>query len=160
MYERHQSGGSGGTVRFGEPAKPASKGGKPVRGSTPDRSFFERWGRQLRLRAIGAGAVMTLSLAGVVSSTPTISYAASCYTGCHTSPPKTAGGKPTISSKPSSGGSSRGITEAHALAFTGANVLVPAGIGAGGAIVGGVLMFTGRRRRHLGATVEQSPPEI
>jgi hypothetical protein len=99
----------------------------------------------MKLRVLGTGVAMAASLTGVaVLASPAASYAASCYTGCHTStPPKTAGGAPT-STDPASGITT---TSAHALAFTGANVVLPTGIGAGAVIVGGTLMMVGRRRR-------------
>jgi hypothetical protein len=100
----------------------------------------------MKLRLIGTGAVMTLSLVGVVAATPATSYAASCYTGCHTSTPKGAGGKPA-STDPTPEATVTN-TQAHALAFTGANVLLPAGVGGGAILVGGALMLTGRRRRY------------
>ncbi len=103
----------------------------------------------MKLRVIGTGAVMTLSLAGVVAATPATSYAASCYTGCHTSTPKSAGAKP-VATDPTPAAAT--TTQAQALAFTGANVLVPAGIGAGAILVGGVLMYAGRRRRYSSAS--------
>jgi hypothetical protein len=103
----------------------------------------------MKIRAIGTGVVMTLSL-GVVAATPATSYAASCYTGCHTSPPKSAGAKP-VATDPTPDAAAT-TTQAQALAFTGANVLVPAGIGAGAILVGGVLMYAGRRRRYSSAS--------
>jgi hypothetical protein len=104
----------------------------------------------MKLRVIGTGAIMTLSLAGVVAATPATSYAASCYTGCHTSTPKTAGGKPAAATDPAPDAAAT-TTQAHALAFTGANVLLPTGIGGGAILVGGALMFAGRRRRFSSA---------
>jgi hypothetical protein len=103
----------------------------------------------MKLRVIGAGAVMTLSLAGVVAATPATSYAATCYTGCHTSTPKTAGGTPAATDPTPATAAT--ATQAHALAFTGANVLLPTGIGGGAILVGGALMFAGRRRRYSSA---------
>ena len=103
----------------------------------------------MKLRALGTGIVMTLSL-GVVVATPATSYASSCYTGCHTSTPKTAGGKPA-STDPTPDAAAI-PTQAHALAFTGANVLLPTGIGGGAILVGGVLMYAGRRRRYSSAS--------
>ena len=103
----------------------------------------------MKLRVIGAGAVMTLSLAGVVAATPATSYAASCYTGCHTSTPKTAGGKPAATDPTPDAAAT--TAQAHALAFTGANVLLPTGIGGGAILVGGALMFAGRRRHYSSA---------
>jgi hypothetical protein len=99
----------------------------------------------MKLRVLGTGVAMAASLTGVaVLATPVASYASSCYTGCHTTPPKTAGGKPaTTDPTPSS----VTTTQAQALAFTGANVVMPTSIGAGAVIVGGALMFVGRRRR-------------
>jgi hypothetical protein len=99
----------------------------------------------MKLRVLGTGVAMAASLTGVaVLASPAASYAASCYTGCHTSTPKTAGGTPT-STDPTS--SSVTTTQAQALAFTGANVVLPTSLGAGAVIVGGTLMFVGRRRR-------------
>jgi hypothetical protein len=37
--------------------------------------------------------------------------------------------------------------QAQALAFTGANVILPTGIGGGAILVGGALMYAGKRRR-------------
>lgn len=103
----------------------------------------------MKLRVIGTGAAMALSL-GVVAATPATSYAAGCYTGCHTSTPKTAGGTPTgVDPTPASAATP---TQAHALAFTGANVILPAGIGGGAILVGGALMIAGRRRRYSSAS--------
>jgi hypothetical protein len=102
----------------------------------------------MKLRVIGTGAVMAMSL-GVVAATPATSYAAGCYTGCHTSTPKTAGGTPTgVDPTPAAATT----TQAHALAFTGANVLLPTGIGGGAILVGGALMFASRRRRLSSAS--------
>ncbi|MGO9341386.1 MAG: hypothetical protein ACLP6E_02525 [Acidimicrobiales bacterium] len=105
----------------------------------------------MKLRVIGTGVVMTLSLAGVVAATPATSYAAGCYTGCHTSTPKSAGGKPA-STRPDGPAAAATTTQAQALAFTGANVLIPTGIGGGAIVVGGVLMYVGRRRRYSSAS--------
>ncbi len=104
----------------------------------------------MKLRVIGTGVVMTLSLAGVMAATPATSYAAGCYTGCHTSTPKTAGGTPTAEG--ASPATAATTTQAHALAFTGANVLLPTGIGGGAILVGGALMFASRRRRYNSAS--------
>ncbi len=103
----------------------------------------------MKLRVLGTGVVMTLSLAGVVAATPATSYAAACYTGCHTTTPKSAGGSPAAADSVADGTADGGATttQAQALAFTGANVLLPAGIGGGAILVGGALMYVGRRRR-------------
>jgi hypothetical protein len=97
----------------------------------------------MKLRVFGAGLVMSASLAGAALALPASAYASTCYTGCHTSPPKDADGTPTLSGSdaPSDG------TPAHALAFTGANVVLPTSIGGGAILVGGTLMYAGRRRR-------------
>jgi uncharacterized transporter YbjL len=102
----------------------------------------------MKLRVIGTGAVMAMSL-GVVAATPATSYAAGCYTGCHTSTPKTAGGTPAVADGTPDGAAT--ATQAHALAFTGANVLLPTGIGGGAILVGGAFMYVGRRRRYSSA---------
>jgi hypothetical protein len=99
----------------------------------------------MKLRVLGAGLVMSASLAGAALALPASAYASSsCYTGCHTSAPKSAGGTPSLagSDAPTGGG-----TSAHALAFTGANVVLPTSIGGGAILVGGTLMYAGRRRR-------------
>ena len=97
----------------------------------------------MKLRVLGAGLVMSASLAGAALALPASAYASSgCYTGCHTSAPKDAGGTPSLAgSAPTDG------TTAHALAFTGANVVLPTSIGGGAILVGGTLMYAGRRRR-------------
>ena len=97
----------------------------------------------MKLRLLGAGIAMAVSATGVVLATPVASYASTCYTGCHTSTPKTAGGHPTTDPTPTA----TQTAQAQALAFTGANVILPAGIGGGAIIVGGTLMFAGKRRR-------------
>jgi hypothetical protein len=84
-----------------------------------------------------------VSATGVVLATPVASYASTCYTGCHTTTPKSAGGQPSTDGTPSA----TQTAQAQALAFTGANVILPAGIGGGAIIVGGTLMFAGKRRR-------------
>src|SRR5580698_7921983 len=98
----------------------------------------------MKLRTFGAGIVMSASLTGAALALPASAYASSsCYTGCHSSTPGHAGGTPTVVNHagPSDGGS------AHALAFTGANVVLPTGIGAGAILIGGTLVYAGRRRR-------------
>jgi len=87
---------------------------------------------------------MAVSITGVVLATPVASYASTtCYTGCHTSTPKTAGGHPATDPTPAS----TPTAQAQALAFTGANIIVPTGIGGGAILIGGALMFAGKRRR-------------
>ena len=96
----------------------------------------------MKLRVFGAGLVMSASLAGAALALPASAYASSgCYTGCHTTPPKD-GGTPTLTGTHTGDG-----TSAHALAFTGANVVLPTSIGGGAILVGGTLMYAGRRRR-------------
>jgi hypothetical protein len=98
----------------------------------------------MKVRLVGAGIAMAaMSATAVVLATPVASYAATCYTGCHTSTPKTAGGHPSTDPTPTA----TQTAQAQALAFTGANVILPAGIGGGAIIVGGTLMFAGKRRR-------------
>ena len=97
----------------------------------------------MRLRLFGAGIAMAVSVTGVVLATPVASYASTCYTGCHTSTPKSAGGHPTTDPTPTG----TQTAQAQALAFTGANVIVPTGIGGGAILVGGALMLAGKRRR-------------
>jgi hypothetical protein len=115
----------------------------------------------MKLRLLGTGMAMAVSITGVVLATPVASYASTtCYTGCHTSTPKTAGGKPTTtglsSSTPTAASTpadgSTPTAQASALAFTGANVIVPTGIGGGAILVGGALVFAGKRRRVNSAT--------
>jgi hypothetical protein len=91
---------------------------------------------------------MTVSLTGAALALPATSYAStSCYTGCHTSTPKTAGGKPaSVSNDPTP------TVQAHALAFTGANVMLPGAIGGGAILVGGGLIVAGKRRRYRTAS--------
>lgn len=88
---------------------------------------------------------MAVSLTGAALVIPGTSYAATCYTGCHTTTPKTAGGTPTLLS--SQVVPAKPTAQAQALAFTGANIIVPTGIGAGAIIIGGGLVLAGRRRR-------------
>jgi hypothetical protein len=98
----------------------------------------------MKLRTFGAGIAMSAGLTGAALALPASAYAStSCYTGCHTTAPSHAGGSPTgnDSDGPSDGG------QAHALAFTGANVVLPTSIGAGAILIGGTLVFAGRRRR-------------
>jgi hypothetical protein len=97
----------------------------------------------MKLRLLGTGIAMAVSATGVVLATPVASYASTCYTGCHTSTPKTAGGQPSTDPTPSS----TPTAQASALAFTWANVIVPTGIGGGAILVGGALMYAGKRRR-------------
>ena len=97
----------------------------------------------MRLRILGTGMAMAVSITGVVLATPVASYASTCYTGCHTSTPKTAGGHPDPTPTPAA----TPTAQAQALAFTGANVIVPTGIGGGAILVGGALMYAGKRRR-------------
>ena len=98
----------------------------------------------MKLRLLGTGMAMAVSITGVVLATPVASYASTtCYTGCHTSTPKTAGGHPADG--PTS--ASTPTAQAQALAFTGANIIVPTGIGGGAILVGGALLFAGKRRR-------------
>jgi hypothetical protein len=124
-----QTGGVGGTaspgIRVG-----ISKGGK------------------MKLRVFGAGIAMSVTLTGAALALPATSYASSCYTGCHTSTPKSAGGTPS-----QAGDGPADSSSAHALAFTGANVILPTGIGAGAILVGGTLVFAGRRRRYRSASL-------
>ena len=97
----------------------------------------------MKLRLFGSGLVMAVGLTGAALTLPTASYATSCYTGCSTTAPKDAGGTPT------SDAASDGATHVAAqdLAFTGANVMLPAGIGGGAVLIGGGLILAGRRRR-------------
>jgi hypothetical protein len=98
----------------------------------------------MKLRTFGAGIAMSASLTGAALALPASAYAStSCYTGCHTSTPTHGGGTPTVNKD----GGSDGTTQAHALAFTGANVILPTSIGAGAIVIGGTLFFAGRRRR-------------
>jgi len=99
----------------------------------------------MKLRTFGAGIVMSASLTGAALALPASAYAStSCYTGCHTTAPKSADGTPSLAG---GDGPSDGGGQAHALAFTGANVMLPTTIGAGAILIGGTLVFAGRRRR-------------
>lgn len=98
----------------------------------------------MKLRTFGAGIVMSASLTAGALALPASAYASSsCYTGCHTTAPKGATGTPghTGGDGPSDGG------QAHTLAFTGANVVLPTTIGTGAILIGGTLVLAGRRRR-------------
>jgi hypothetical protein len=102
----------------------------------------------MKLRLFGTGIAMAVSVTGVVLATPVASYASTtCYTGCHTSTPKTAGGQPSADGT----AASTPTAQASALAFTGANIIVPTGIGGGAILVGGALMYAGKRRRMSSA---------
>jgi hypothetical protein len=98
----------------------------------------------MKLRLFGSGLVMAVGLTGAALTVPTASYATSCYTGCSTTAPKDAGGTPA-----SDGASAAATTHVAAqdLAFTGANVMLPASIGGGAVLIGGGLILAGRRRR-------------
>jgi hypothetical protein len=99
----------------------------------------------MKLRTFGAGIAMSASLTGAALALPASAYAStSCYTGCHTTTPTNGGGTPTVTGND---GGSDGTTQAHALAFTGANVILPTSIGAGAILIGGTLVLAGRRRK-------------
>jgi hypothetical protein len=106
----------------------------------------------MKLRVFGTGAVMAISLTGAALALPATSYAATCYTGCHTISPTSAGGKPTAVAGTDPVHVTVPLAQAHALAFTGANVILPTGIGAGAVLVGGALMYVGKRRRYNSAS--------
>ena|ERR1700733_4628562 len=101
----------------------------------------------MKLRLLGTGMAMAVSITGVVLATPVASYASTtCYTGCHTSTPKTAGGHPATTATDGAPDATP-TAQAQALAFTGANIIVPTGIGGGAILIGGALMYAGKRRR-------------
>jgi hypothetical protein len=99
----------------------------------------------MKLRLFGSGLVMAAGLSAAALSMPAASYATSCYTGCSTTAPKSAGGTPT--SDGSAADASSTHVAAQDLAFTGANVMLPASIGGGAVLIGGGLVLAGRRRR-------------
>jgi hypothetical protein len=103
----------------------------------------------MKLRVFGAGIAMSAALTGAALTLPASAYASSCYTGCHTTPPKDGGGTPTSSG---GGAAAESGGQAHALAFTGANVVLPTSVGAGAILLGGSLVLAGRRRRFRTVT--------
>ncbi|MFZ0665197.1 MAG: hypothetical protein WAM97_05540 [Acidimicrobiales bacterium] len=101
----------------------------------------------MKMRLLGAGFAMTLSVGAAVLATPAASYATTCYTGCHTTTPTSPGGKPASDGDGGDGGTAATPTSASSLAFTGANVVLPTSLGTGAVVIGGALVFAGRRRR-------------
>jgi hypothetical protein len=101
----------------------------------------------MKLRLLGAGFAMAMSVGAAVLATPTASYATTCYTNCHTTTPTNPGGKPASDGDGGDGGSTATPTQASSLAFTGANVVLPTSLGTGAVVIGGTLVFVGRRRR-------------
>jgi hypothetical protein len=104
----------------------------------------------MKLRLLGAGFAVALS-AGAVLAMPATSYATTCYTGCSPTTPTSPGGKPADGDG-DGGATTPTATQAHSLAFTGANVVLPTSIGSGAIVVGGALVLAGRRRRVRSAS--------